>query len=138
MFYIKFDRLKPSKYETAQYVRYLMWMMEELQRKNTNPYLAEQLVIIDFEGVGFSNVSVDLIKSVAAVLQACYSGLLHKQLLINTSFLVSTTWNVVKLFVREEVRDRTFFYSDDFKPELKKMIEKSQIPKNYGGKGPKI
>lgn len=64
--------------------------------------------------------------------------MLHKQLFINTSFIVSTTWKVVKIFVREEIRERTFFYSNDFKSELKKMVDKKQIPKNYGGKGPKI
>lgn len=32
VFYIKFDRLQPGKYESDEYVRYLMWMMEELQR----------------------------------------------------------------------------------------------------------
>lgn len=103
VFYIKYDRVKPAKYPTREYVRYLMFMMEEIQRQNKNPYLAEQLVVIDFDNIGFSNVSVDLLRAIVPVLQACYSGLLHRQMLINTSFIVTTTWKVVKLFVRQEI-----------------------------------
>lgn len=66
--YVRFGRVKPGKYSTYEYARYLMFMSEQLIRNDKNPFLSEQNTIFDFDNAGLANVDFDMIRTIANIL----------------------------------------------------------------------
>lgn len=124
---------------TKQVMKLLLFNVEKQAAINTNPYLQQSTTIIDFDGAGLSNMSIDMIKEVRGLLETCYIDLLGRQMLTRTVWAVPQVWRVVKLFLKQDVIDKTFFYSEsEYKQELLKHIDKKQLPKNFGGSAPKV
>lgn len=42
-----------------------------------NPFLNEQITVLDFEGVGYKNIDVGMMKEMAELLEACFPAFLE-------------------------------------------------------------
>merc|ERR1712038_1527864 len=79
----------------------------------------------------YSNFDYDLSQKMLTLLKGCYPARLKKVLIVTAPLWFKAPFKVLRLFVREKLRDRVFTVSI---PQLLLHVDPSCLPKELGGK----
>lgn len=78
----------------------------------------------------YSNFDYDLSQKMLTLLKGCYPARLKKVLIVTAPLWFKAPFKVLRLFVREKLRDRVFTVS---LPQLLLHVEPTSLPKELGG-----
>lgn len=132
-------RVKPNKLDTKKFGRFLIWSTEYFLTQSDFKYLATESNVIDCEGFGYENLNLAFYKRFIELAPTLFPQRAYKTYLVNTNWMLSKSYNLIKYVLPKDVSDRLFIYSDDsYKKDMAKHITKENIPSNYGGTGPKF
>ena len=60
-------------------------------------------LVLDMEGLGYSSVSIDLVKTIIRIAQNVYLGTMYKIVFFNTSFSSRVLFGMVRPFLSQRV-----------------------------------
>ena len=86
--------------------------------------------IYNMSGSKYSNFDYDLSQKMLTLLKGTYPARLKKVLIVTAPLWFKAPFKVLRLFVREKLRDRVFTVSI---PQLQVHIPAESIPKDLGG-----
>lgn len=104
--------------------------------KRVGGVIETTLTILDLQGVGLSILGGTLrnfIKLAADIAQNYYPEMLGQMWLINTSFMFSAVWAIVKGFIDEKTRNKFNLEKSDYSAKLLEIIEADNLPAFLGG-----
>jgi len=78
----------------------------------------------------YSNFDYDLSQKMLTLLKGCYPARLKKVLIVTAPLWFKAPFKVLRLFVREKLRDRVFTVST---PQLLLHVDPSALPRDLGG-----
>eukprot|EP00091_Calanus_sinicus_P003494 TRINITY_DN13663_c0_g1_i1.p1 TRINITY_DN13663_c0_g1~~TRINITY_DN13663_c0_g1_i1.p1 ORF type:complete len:129 (+),score=32.16 TRINITY_DN13663_c0_g1_i1:134-520(+) len=78
----------------------------------------------------YSNFDYDLSQEMLTLLKGCYPARLKKVLIVTAPLWFKAPFKVLRLFVREKLRDRVFTVST---PQLLLHVDPSALPPDLGG-----
>lgn len=105
--------------------------------KAAGTVIENTLTILDMDGVGFSLLSgqAKTFLEIATNLgQNYYPEILGQMWLINTSFLFSTAWAIVKGFIDEKTRSKIIVERSGYADKLLELVDADNLPAFLGGK----
>jgi hypothetical protein len=108
------------------------------QRLDSNPD-AKCVSVVDCSGIGLSDFGgavVDFVKKISSVTQTHYPERSAGIICINAPFSFRMVWAVVKKLMDPVTRSKTHILGSSFLKDMEKVIDKSQIPAEYGGTRP--
>eukprot|EP01041_Mallomonas_annulata_P007775 gene7775-15909_t len=128
-------------------VRFHAWETEQLLRlmrdksSETRYNIETFTVICDASGWHLGLATGDaynFIKGMASTDSDHNPERLGKLIVINAPIMLSVAWRIIQGFIDNVTKDKINIFSDpkDWKPVLFNLIDKNQIPKQYGGDGP--
>ncbi|CAH1729580.1 unnamed protein product [Chironomus riparius] len=86
--------------------------------------------IYDMSGSKYSNFDYELSQKILTMLKGCYPAKLKKVLIVTAPLWFKAPFKILRLFVREKLRDRVFTVSV---PQLSLHIPRDSIPIHLGG-----
>ena len=86
--------------------------------------------IYNMTGSKYANFDYDLSQKILTLLKGCYPARLKKVLIVTAPLWFKAPFKVLRLFVREKLRDRVFTVSS---PQLVTHIPMEALPKCLGG-----
>ncbi|CRL08119.1 CLUMA_CG020881, isoform A [Clunio marinus] len=98
--------------------------------KSPNTQRNGLVFIYDMSGSKYSNFDYDLSQKILNMLKGCYPAKLKKVLIVTAPLWFKAPFKILRLFVREKLRDRVFIVSV---PQLNLHFPKESLPINLGG-----
>jgi len=112
-------------------------MMEDLVlffveqcRKLVNPESEMITLAFDLTGFTYSNMDYNLVKLLFKLFSVYYPNTLELSLVINSPWIFSSIWRVVKPWMDPKAYVKTIFISDG---QIYDYIDKDQLPEEFGG-----
>ncbi|KAK8938564.1 hypothetical protein KSP39_PZI011333 [Platanthera zijinensis] len=92
-------------------------------------------VIVDLEGLGFSNCDIKGFIAALDILQNNYPERLGKLLIVHTPYLFMKLWKIIYPFIDNTTKSKIVFIENkNMMEKLLEDIDESQLPENYGGR----
>lgn len=129
----------PKKVTSEQLFR-LFYLIHIAAMKEENTQVRGVVVIMDFDGMGMSQVrslTPAWSKRLLNFIQDAMPLRLKQVHMVNQPFVFNMVWTLFKPFVKEKLSKRMFFHGKDRK-SLMKHINAANLPANYGGELPTI
>uniref|UniRef100_U5EPN3 Tyrosine-protein phosphatase non-receptor type 9 n=1 Tax=Corethrella appendiculata TaxID=1370023 RepID=U5EPN3_9DIPT len=98
--------------------------------KSPETQKAGLIFIYDMSTSKYSNFDYDLSQKILTLLKGGYPARLKKVLIVTAPLWFKAPFKILRLFVREKLRERVFTVSI---PQLSLHIPRSSLPKNLGG-----
>ena len=88
--------------DTKLWSQYMMLMLDQVCASGSTT--TDQFTLaFDLEGLGYSNVSRDLLKTILRIAQNVYLGTMHKIAFFNTSFTSRALYGMARPFLSQRV-----------------------------------
>ncbi|KAJ3222959.1 cytosolic factor, phosphatidylinositol/phosphatidylcholine transfer protein [Clydaea vesicula] len=103
--------------------------------KKVGRYLEQSTTILDLKGVSISSFSsvYNIVKQISAISSNYYPEMMGKMYIINSPFLFTTVWALVKPLLDEVTVNKIHILGYSFKDKLLESIDAENLPKVYGG-----
>lgn len=118
-------------------------MMERVLLKEANDRKPEGsddidkiVVVMDCKGMGFHQLylpALQLIKGVSEMDQEFYPERLAKLYVVNAPWMFTSIWNVIKLWLDDNMLSKISILGSEFLSEIEKDIHLDSLPKFLGG-----
>ena len=105
--------------------------------QTANADLYSLTLVEDMSGISVSHLYAPagtVYKEMLSIDEANYPETLHKIFVINSPFVVETTWKVVKTWLPIETQHKVFIIGEEFLDKLTTEIDITEIPIEFGGK----
>ena len=93
-------------------------------------------ILMDLDSVPLKEIPMKALKTMMKSLTISYACCLYRTYVLNPSPVVGTIWNIVKLFLHSETRQKVRFINGPDKSEMLELIDPSQLEVKYGGQQP--
>jgi hypothetical protein len=123
------------KYYIKEYERSMKYRFLACS-KAAGKLIEQSLTILDMDGIGVSILSgktKEFVKIASDIGQNYYPEMLGTMFLINTSFLFSAVWSIVKGFIDEKTRNKINVEKSSYAKKLLELVESDNLPKLFGG-----
>lgn len=120
-------------------VQWLRESMDAMHMESNGKYASYLTFIVDLKGMKSSNQIppgqlIALARRFLPIFFTCYPELLHRVLVINAPTVFYTLFSMVKPFIPKRVLQKFMIHgSSKNLDKLTKVLDKSDIPKSYGG-----
>lgn len=104
--------------------------MDEIDQLRFSISIAGLVFIYNMAGSKYANFDYDLSQKILTLLKGCYPARLKKVLIVTAPLWFKAPFKVLRLFVREKLRDRVFTVS---MPQLVTHIPPEALPPDLGG-----
>nr|XP_022914253.1 retinaldehyde-binding protein 1-like [Onthophagus taurus] len=128
-----------SKVSSDQIFR-LFYLIHLLAILEPDTQINGTVVIMDYKGMGLKQVAAltpAFSMKLLGFIQDAMPLRLKEIHMVNNPWIFKTVWAVFKPFIKEKLGKRIHFHENKM-PSLHKFIDKSYLPKNYGGDLPEI
>merc|ERR1711934_98251 len=102
----------------------------ELGRKLLKPGVETGLVIYDMNGFGLKNMDYTQVKAQIRILETYYPESMGMTLIVNSPWLFSACWRLIKGWIDPVAAEKIQFVSQDF---LLQVVDPEKLLKEYGG-----
>jgi hypothetical protein len=99
--------------------------------------IEQSLTILDLDGIGVSILggkTKQFLKLAADIGQDYYPEMLGTMFLLNTGFLFSALWTLVKGFIDEKTRNKIHVEGSKYQKKLLELVDEENLPSFLGGK----
>ncbi|KAL4442786.1 hypothetical protein ABPG74_010675 [Tetrahymena malaccensis] len=101
-------------------------------------YIENWIMVIDTGGLGLSSLPINGLKLIIGSMSINYCATMEKMYILNPSFMLNTSWNIIKGFIDpESVEKIQFLKPKDYK-EMQKRIPIKFLQKKYCGDHPDL
>ncbi|EAS02076.2 CRAL TRIO domain protein (macronuclear) [Tetrahymena thermophila SB210] len=101
-------------------------------------YIENWIMVIDTGGLGLSSLPINGLKLIIGSMSINYCATMEKMYILNPSFMLNTSWNIIKGFIDpESVEKIQFLKPKDYK-EMQKRIPIKFLQKKYCGEHPDV
>ena len=109
----------------------------DLVSSSCKEYNDSFIMIFDCLQFSYANWFIDHTKAMFKFLQLTCAGRQYCSFIINMNFIIRTVSTITQKFADPGVRKK-FRFCKDHTQEMLKIINKSVLPKEYGGDGPEL
>jgi hypothetical protein len=123
------------KYYVKEYERLMKYRFPSCS-KAAGKLIEQSLTILDMNGIGVSILGgkvKQFVKIASDIAQDYYPEMLGTMYLINTGFLFSAVWTLVKGFIDEKTRKKINVEKSSFQKKLLEHVEAENLPTFLGG-----
>jgi hypothetical protein len=124
------------KYYIKEYERLMKYRFPACGRA-AGKLIEQSLTILDMEGVGLSLLTgkvKEFVKIASDIGQNYYPEMLGTMFLVNTTFLFSACWTIVKGFIDEKTRKKIHVEKSSYQKKLLELVDEENLPSFLGGK----
>jgi hypothetical protein len=116
------------------YIKNCEYMLTHLYPKlKTKNQLIQTVTIIDLKGISIRNMNngfYTYLKNIICIGSNYYPETIYKMFIINTPFMFSTVWKVIRSFVPQKTQNKVHILSKGQETLLYKYIDKDKLPDN--------
>ena len=94
--------------------------------------------IFDLKGVGVTEIPKDKIQPLVQNMTKNYRGRLFRFYAVDVTFIVRQLWKLAHKFVDEFTNKKLLIYGDEYRNDIKELIEPENLEERYGGNLPNI
>lgn len=123
------------KYYVKEYERLMKYRFPSCS-KAAGHLIEQSLTILDMENIGVSILGgkvKQFVKIASDIGQNYYPEMLGSMYLINTGFLFSAVWTLVKGFIDEKTRKKIHVEKSSYQKKLLELIDAKNLPTFFGG-----
>jgi len=98
-------------------------------------HIENWFVIIDFKGLGVTDLPINELKGFVAALQRNFRGRMSRMIVANTPALIRGAWSIIYSWLDKFVQQKITVTADPAKA-LKEYIHEDDLEETYGGNAP--
>lgn len=120
--------------DVEHFINAMVHVLELIRMKMYLPgHVENNIVIIETDGLSLFKVPLGHLQGIIQTASNNYPESLAKMYILNPSFILRTSWNLVKNLMEAETADKiSFLQSDDF-DQMQEMIPRDQLEEKFGG-----
>lgn len=133
------EKLMNAKFPMEDFIQALIYFTDVVKYNCFLPgHVETWTIIIETNNMSVWSLPIRHIQSIINVTQMNYPQYLNKMFILKPSFIISTSWSMIKGLLDPETATKIQFLKEDDMPNLLNFIPKDQLEQRFGGSLPNL
>lgn len=125
--------------DVDHFINAMVHVLEVIRMKMYLPgHVENNIVIIETDSMSLFNVPLGHLQGIISTASNNYPESLAKMYILNPSFILRTSWNLVKNMMEAETSDKISILKSDEFDQIQQLIPKDQLEEKFGGTLPNL